>query len=199
MSRYDLGSAMPASEGTQAEGIVKWFNGVKGFGFVAIDGNPQDAFLHISVVTRAGLQGLSENTRINCMVAPSQRGMQITRIIDVLGVDPNAPASDNRRANGGGMGGGRDFGGQRDFGGGNGGFDRTPTGPASETAGTVKWYKPDKGFGFAVPDDGGKDVFIHRSVLARLGLDSIDPGRKIKMQVVSSNKGREASSIEVID
>src|SRR5262249_30053839 len=88
LSRFDSGpSAMPATEGTPAEGVVKWFNSVKGFGFVAIDNNPQDAFLHISVVSRAGLQGLNENTRISCMVAPSQRGMQITRIIEVLGVD----------------------------------------------------------------------------------------------------------------
>src|SRR5262249_47857084 len=93
LSRFDSGSAMPANEGSPAEGVVKWFNSVRGFGFVAIDNNPQDAFLHISVVTRAGLQGLNENTRISCMVAPSQRGMQVTRIIEVLGVDPNPPAS----------------------------------------------------------------------------------------------------------
>lgn len=181
---------MPAAEGVQAEGVVKWFNGVKGFGFVAIDGNPQDAFLHISVVTRAGLQGLSENTRISCMVAPSQRGMQITRIIDVLGVDPNAASS-------GGGGGG--FAGGGGFGGGGGGGRPAPSGPAQEVEGTIKWYKPDKGFGFAVPNDGGKDVFVHRSSLAQIGLGTIEPGRKIRMQVVNSGKGREASSIEVID
>jgi CspA family cold shock protein len=169
---------MPAAEGVPAEGTVKWFNGVKGFGFVAIDGNPQDAFLHISVVTRAGLQSLNENTRISCMVAPSQRGIQITRIIEVLGIDPNAPASSPS----------------------SGGGDRPPaTGPTVEAEGTVKWYKPDKGFGFAVPNDGGKDVFIHRSVLAKLGMGTIDPGAKIRMQIVNSGKGREAASIEMID
>src|SRR5262245_51365231 len=116
---------MPADEGVQAQGLVKWFNGVKGFGFVAIDGNPQDAFLHISVVNRAGLQGLSENTRISCMVAPSARGMQITRIIEVLGVDENAGASSGGGGGGGDRGGGRS-GGPRggDRGGDRGGMDR---------------------------------------------------------------------------
>ncbi len=169
---------MPATEGTPAQGIVKWFNSVKGFGFVAIDDNPQDAFLHISVVTRAGLQGLNENTRISCMVAPSQRGMQVTRIVEVLGIDPNAAPS------GPGPGGG--------------GY-ATPGGPEVEVVGTVKWYKTDKGFGFAIPEDGTKDVFIHRSVLARAGLGTIEPGRKIRMKVQSSQKGREASNIEVLD
>lgn len=215
---------MPAGEGVQAEGIVKWFNGVKGFGFVAINNNQQDAFLHVSVVNRAGLQGLSENTRIMCEVAPSQRGMQVTRIIEVLGVDPNAPASAPRHEGGGRFddgerGGGRygdrgdrggrgGYGGDRGerggYGGDRGGYggDRGPresSGPEVEVVGTVKWYKPDKGFGFAVPDDGSKDVFIHRSSLARLGMNSIDPGRKIKMMVTTSAKGREASSIEVMD
>lgn len=198
---------MPAAEGTPAEGIVKWFNSVKGFGFVAIDNNPQDAFLHISVVTRAGLQGLSENTRISCMVAPSQRGMQVTRIVEVLGVDPNAQpgsSSGGRSERSGGFGSDRGgFGGDRGFGGGGfggGGFDRSePSGPAVEAEGTVKWYKADKGFGFAVPNDGGKDVFIHRSVLGKVGLGTIEPGRKIRMQIVNSNKGREASSIEIVD
>lgn len=208
---------MSADEGIEAEGVVKWFNSVKGFGFVAVNNEPQDAFLHISVVTRAGLQGLAENTRILCMVAPSQRGSQITRIIQVLGVDQNAPAANNSRGdrggdrgdrgNGGGFGGnfGGGFGGGHDdygSGGFGGGFREeraAPSGPVAEVNGTVKWYKPDKGFGFAVPEDGGKDVFIHRSVLGKAGLDSIDPGRRIMMQVQSSNKGREAVEIRPLD
>ncbi len=48
-------------------------------------------------------------------------------------------------------------------------------------------------------DAGSKDVFIHRSVLARAGMGSIDPGRKIRMMVQSSQKGREASNIEPLD
>jgi CspA family cold shock protein len=186
LSRFDSGpAAMPANEGTQAEGVVKWFNSVKGFGFVAIDNNPQDAFLHISVVSRAGLQSLNENTRISCMVAPSQRGMQITRIIEVLGVDTSAASSSS---NFGGHGGGSHHGGGSTF-----------SGPEVEVIGTVKWYKTDKGFGFAIPEDGSKDVFVHRSVLARVGLGTIEPGRRIRMKVQTSQKGREASSIELLD
>ncbi|MBY0428708.1 MAG: cold shock domain-containing protein [Alphaproteobacteria bacterium] len=205
MSRYDLGSAMPAGEGVQADGIVKWFNGSKGFGFVAINNNSSDAFLHISVVTRAGLQGLAENTRLRCMVVPSERGMQVTHIIEVMGVDANAPQSSAPRTGFDARDSRGDYG-RADFNAhsnnhhsDNRQASRQASGPEVEVTGSIKWYKTDKGFGFAMPEDGGKDVFIHRSVLERAGVNDLEPGRKIRMMVTTSQKGREASKIELLD
>jgi len=199
LSRYDLGSAMPAGEGVQADGIVKWFNGSKGFGFVAINNNSSDAFLHISVVTRAGLQGLAENTRLRCMVVPSQRGMQVTHIIEVLGVDQNAPQPSQAPRSGFDARDSRGDHGRADFSTNDQQASRQPTGPEVEIMGSIKWYKTDKGFGFAMPEDGGKDVFIHRSVMERAGVSDLEPGRKIRMMVTTSQKGREASKIELLD
>ncbi len=207
LSRYDLGSAMPAGEGVQADGIVKWFNGSKGFGFVAINNNSSDAFLHISVVTRAGLQGLAENTRLRCMVVPSERGMQVTHILEVMGIDPNAqqPSANSgqrRERNDFDARDSRGEQGRSDFSSGGfsgGGQPRQQIGPEVEVTGTIKWYKTDKGFGFAMPEDGSKDVFVHRSVLERAGLNDIEPGRKIRMMVTTSQKGREASKIDILD
>ena len=65
--------------------------------------------------------------------------------------------------------------------------------------GTVKWFKPDKGFGFVTPDDGDRDVFVHRSILLRAGLQHIDSGQRVRMNVQSAAKGREATSIEILD
>ena len=212
LSRYDLGSAMPAGEGVQADGIVKWFNGSKGFGFVAINNNSSDAFLHISVVTRAGLQGLAENTRLRCMVVPSERGMQVTHIIEVMGIDTNAPQSSQSSSSSRSAFDARDSRGdygRADFNARSSNHQsdsheasrqpREASGPEVEVTGSIKWYKTDKGFGFAMPEDGGKDVFIHRSVLERAGLNDLEPGRKISMMVTTSQKGREATKIELLD
>ena len=114
---------MAAGEGVPAEGIVKWFNGVKGFGFVAINNDTADAFLHVSVVNRAGMQSLNEHTRIKCLVAPSQRGMQVTHIIEVLGIDENA-AAQGSSDRGGNRGGDRGDRGDRGGRGGDRGGDR---------------------------------------------------------------------------
>ncbi|MCL2469565.1 MAG: cold-shock protein [Alphaproteobacteria bacterium] len=65
--------------------------------------------------------------------------------------------------------------------------------------GSVKWFKPEKGFGFVAPDDGGKDIFIHKSLLTRLGLATLEPMQKVKMQIHTASKGREAISLELVE
>jgi len=78
-----------------------------------------------------------------------------------------------------------------------GGGRAAPGGPEVEMTGTVKWFKPDKGFGFVMPDDKDKDIFLHKSVLLRAGLQHIDSGQRVKMRVQTSAKGREATSVEL--
>ena len=166
------------ADGTPARALVKWFNITKGFGFVApVDGSP-DAFLHISVLNRAGLQELADGTEIECEIAPGPKGPQVTRILEVTG----APSA--RPEGGSGHEGGRR---RRDA--------DAASGPTFEMAGTVKWFKPDKGFGFVTADDSSKDVFIHKSVLRRCGLNQLEAGQRVQMKVQEADKGREATWI----
>lgn len=72
-------------------------------------------------------------------------------------------------------------------------------GTTSESVGTVKMYKADKGFGFVGQDSGGKDVFVHASALTRAGLSGLTEGQRVRMQVGQGKKGLEASSIELLD
>ncbi|MYK32255.1 MAG: cold-shock protein [Boseongicola sp. SB0670_bin_30] len=57
-----------------AQGTVKWFNPVKGFGFITPDGGSQDAFVHISAVERAGLTGLNEGQRVSYELVSGRNG-----------------------------------------------------------------------------------------------------------------------------
>ncbi|MFA5593186.1 MAG: cold-shock protein [Micavibrio sp.] len=65
--------------------------------------------------------------------------------------------------------------------------------------GTVKWYKPDKGFGFIIPQDGQKDVFVHKTCLDRHGLPILIPGQKVRMTVRTVAKGREVADFDLIE
>ncbi len=56
------------------EGTVKWFNAVKGYGFIQPDDGSKDAFVHISSVERAGLSTLQEGQRVSYELVPGRNG-----------------------------------------------------------------------------------------------------------------------------
>ena len=80
---------------------------------------------------------------------------------------------------------------------------RAPTsgGPSSglavEETGTVKWFNAEKGFGFIIRNNGGKDVFVHISALERSGLTSLGEGQHVAVDVVEGRKGLEASRVRL--
>lgn len=72
-------------------------------------------------------------------------------------------------------------------------YDPPPDQPSA--AGAVKWFAPEKGFGFITADDGGKDIFIHKSVLRRCGLLTLAEGQRVQVTTSTTAKGREATWI----
>ncbi len=60
--------------------------------------------------------------------------------------------------------------------------------------GTVKFFNNAKGFGFITPDDGGKDVFVHKNGLT----DEINEGDKVNYDVEESPKGLNATNVTVV-
>ncbi|WP_042696201.1 cold-shock protein [Azospirillum sp. B506] len=71
------------------------------------------------------------------------------------------------------------------------------SGPTSEMGATVKWFNGGKGYGFAQPDDGGRDVFIPARALESAGLRGLDDGQRVRMTVRQTEKGMEAVSLKV--
>ena len=78
--------------------VVKWYNPTKGFGFVQPTDGSADAFLHASVLARAGQQSLPEGATIVCDIGDGQRGPQVTAL---HAVQEGAPASARPAAIGG--------------------------------------------------------------------------------------------------
>ncbi|HET6184588.1 MAG TPA: cold-shock protein [Acetobacteraceae bacterium] len=58
--------------------------------------------------------------------------------------------------------------------------------------GTVKWFNPTKGYGFIVPQDGGKDVFVHITAVQAAGLRGLDEGQRLSFDV-TKERGKDAA------
>jgi CspA family cold shock protein len=150
-----------------------WFNASKGFGFVKLsDGT--EAYLHIRVLEAAGSRSVSEGTRLKVVVEEGSRGRQVVQVLEIGDQIAQTP-TDTRRA-GGSLAG---------------------TGAQLESEGTVKWYDPEKGFGFIAPDNGEKDVFVHATALTRSGLSVLVEGQKVFIECGQGKKGLEVRSIRL--
>ncbi|MEF3245483.1 MAG: cold-shock protein [Caldisericaceae bacterium] len=64
--------------------------------------------------------------------------------------------------------------------------------------GRVKWFNSQKGFGFIVPDDGGKDLFVHFSAIQNSGYKTLKEGQKVEYEIEQTNKGDKAVNVKVI-
>jgi len=192
MRKGSFPPSRPPAATDRLTGAVTWFSASKGFGFIKPSDGTEDVFVHVSVVQRAGLDGLREGATVTCEVAPGKKGRQVTRLLEVDDATAVAPS-----AGGEGEAGFRPRP-PRPFGGGAGGgfAANQPVGDPGE--GVVKWFNATKGFGFITPDAGGKDVFLHASVVRRAGLMEVQPGQRVRYTAVEREKGPEARTLEVV-
>jgi CspA family cold shock protein len=162
--------------GQESQATVKWFNAEKGFGFVEVAGGGGDAFLHASVLERAGAKLVEPGASLRVRTGPGQKGLQVTEVLEITGgaSQPEGPSHPRSR-------------------------DPHPASPpygeGDEVQGIVKWYDSTKGFGFVSPADGGRDVFVHATALERSGMRTLSDGQSVRMRVVQGRKGPEVSTI----
>ncbi len=64
--------------------------------------------------------------------------------------------------------------------------------------GTVKWFSDQKGFGFIVPDEGGKDLFVHHSNIDMEGFKTLPEGVKVEYEPAEGRKGPEATKVKQV-
>lgn len=195
---------------TAVAATVKWYDPVRGFGFVKTGEESPDALIPASLVVPAGHQTLPEGATVVVDIVESRKGNQVSAIhsVDLGTAAPARPARPERAPAGRGpMDRDRDRGprpamdrGPRS------GPDRgprpaqSPRRPAAaegpELVGTVKWFNTTKGFGFIGPEDGSRDVFVHIKALERSGLGPLQEGQRVRLTTRQGEKGPEAVTVK---
>jgi CspA family cold shock protein len=175
---------MPPQVVGEGKGIVKFFNGQKGFGFIVRDDGGEDVFVHISAVEQAGLTGLADGQPLSFTLVDRGGRISATDLKiegDPLPVTDHAPPREPRAGGAGGFG-------DR---GGNGGPQRQLTG--EKASGTVKFFNAMKGFGFISRDDGQPDAFVHISAVERAGLPTLNEGDRVEFELEVDRRGKTAA------
>jgi CspA family cold shock protein len=170
------GGGMPPQVIGEGKGVVKFFNGQKGFGFIVRDDGGEDVFVHISAVEQAGLTGLAEGQPLEFTLVDRGGRISATDLKiegEPLPVQERAPRED------GGSGGDR------------GGPQRQLTG--EKASGTVKFFNAMKGFGFISRDDGQPDAFVHISAVERAGMVSLNEGDRLEFELEVDRRGKTAA------
>ncbi len=64
--------------------------------------------------------------------------------------------------------------------------------------GTVKWFSPEKGYGF-IQQENGPDVFVHFSAISGAGYRNLEENQKVEFEITEGQKGPQAANVRLVE
>lgn len=169
----DENTSDPEVGNPTATGVVKWFDPIKGFGFVVADVEGPDILLHVNVLRNFGQSSVADGARVKLVVQNTDRGVQATHVLSIEPPVAGSPVGLMDIAE----------------------LDPVLVAAAPLEPARVKWFDKGKGFGFANVFGRRDDVFLHVEVLRRSGLSDLQPGEALALRVIEGKRGHMAAEV----
>ena len=160
-------------ESFQISGVIKWFDTVKGYGFIIPSQDDLgDILIHSSCLKEAGHAVAREGATIVCEAVRRPKGLQALRVLE-LDDSTAAPIPSPM-----------------------GGEVQPPVLASGEFERvTVKWFNRARGFGFLTRGEGTPDIFVHMETLRNCGFGELKPGQRLQVRFGDGPKGLLAAEV----
>jgi CspA family cold shock protein len=160
-------------EGVAVQGLVKWFDATRGFGFLVGGNGEGDILLHFSVLRDHSRRTLPEGTWVSCIAVRRERGLQAKRVIGfdlATATGPDLEQQVRRSAS-------------------HVNPDALVVEAGEFESVRVKWFNRLRGYGFVVRDGDDGDIFVHMEVVRRAGLADLEPEQYLRARIADGRKG----------